>query len=108
MITELYSLQQAKEFIEVKDIAVMVFSTRSCNVCKPLITKINRVLHDYETIGFANVYIEEIKEAQGEYQVYTAPIVLLFVDGKEIKRYSAAMDILDFHKTIDRYNGLVN
>lgn len=99
----LLSIEEIRANIKEKDIYVVVFATRSCNVCKPLKFKLEKLLADYSEVSIGEVYIDEIEEAKGEYQVYTAPITLLFIQGQESKRYSAAMDIQEFGNTISRY-----
>jgi len=104
----LLSIKEIKTNIKNNDIYVVVFATRSCNVCKPLKIKLEKALEEFVDIDMAEVYIDEIEEAQGAYQVYTAPITLLFIQGQESKRYSAAMDIHEFESTVRRYVELMN
>lgn len=102
MIT-LTSLENIKKFSKDYFISVVIFSTHTCSVCKPLKIKIGEVLKNYEKVGLGEIYTEEVKTAKGEYAVFTAPIVLVFVEGREAKRYSAAIDLLEFEATINRY-----
>lgn len=104
----LNTLESIKNNIESNDIAVIVFATRSCNVCKPLKVKLEKVVNGIETVVISDVFIDEVEEAQGEFQVFTAPITLLFIQGKESKRYSAAMNILEFEETLKRFVNLMS
>jgi thiol-disulfide isomerase/thioredoxin len=103
----LLSINEIKMNVKNNDIYVVVFATKSCNVCKPLKVKLEKALEKYEQVSIDEVYIDDIEEAMGTYQVYTAPITLLFIQGQESKRYSAAMDIHEFKSTIHRYVGLM-
>lgn len=102
------TLSELKNKIKENDIYVVVFATRSCNVCKPLKIKLEKTLEAYDNVNIDEVYIDEVEEAKGEYQVYTAPITLLFIQGQESKRYSAAMDINEFESTIARFVDLMS
>lgn len=106
----LKTLKMLQTFIKLKPISVVVFSTRTCVVCKPLKAKINQVIGTSLSevdLNVGEVFLEDVEEAKGQYQVYTAPIVLVFVEGKEVKRYSAAIDLKAFEGVIDRYNQLM-
>lgn len=101
------SMNELKNDINNNDIYVLVLTTRSCSVCKPLKYKLEKVLDEYKQVQIADIYIDEIEEAKGEYQVFTVPITLVFIQGQESKRYSAAMDIKEFEHTIRRYLDLM-
>ena len=103
----LVSIDDIKANIRDNDIYVVVFTTKSCSVCKPLKEKLEKVLTKFDMVTIADVYIDDLEEAKGAYQVYTVPIILLFIQGQESKRYSAAMDIVEFEKTIRRYVELI-
>ena len=47
------------------------------------------------------------KEIAAEYNIFSLPILLLFVDGKETLRIGRNFDILDFEKTVDRYYNMI-
>lgn len=104
----LLTIEEIKQNISKRDLYVIVFATRSCNVCKPLKVKLEKVLESYESVLIDEVYIDDVEEAKGEYQVFTAPITLLFVQGQESKRYSAAMDINEFENTVNRFVDLMS
>ena len=103
----LLSIEEMKKNISENDIYVIVYATKSCNVCKPLKIKLEKIIEEFPQVNIAEVYIDEVEEAKGIYQVYTVPITLLFIQGQESKRYSAAMDIYEFEKTIRRYVDLM-
>lgn len=88
-------------------IVVLVFATRGCSVCKPLKAKLAELVDSIEHVEIGSVFMEDVPEAKGIYGVYTAPIILLFVEGKETKKYSAAMDIAEFKDTLNRYVDLL-
>jgi thioredoxin-like negative regulator of GroEL len=99
-ITEVNAL---KEIIQEHFIAVAVFTMPSCGVCAPLKKKIATVLEEFPEVATCSVDLSVVEAAKGEYQIYTAPIIGLFVDGKEAMRYSAAMDIAEFREAVKRY-----
>ena len=104
---ELETLQEMKEVIRDKKIAVVICTMPSCGVCVPLKSKITEMFQDDMEIGLGAIDLDKVEEVKGAYQVYTAPIILLFVEGKEVKRYSAAISMGELKTTIERYSELV-
>lgn len=95
-----------EEIISANPIVVVVFSTHTCSICKPLKDNLSKRLEPYKNVVPAEVFIEDVEAVKGAYQIFTVPIVLLFTAQKEAKRYSAGMDTRAFIETIDRYSEL--
>lgn len=100
---EIKAINEIQDFIKSNDIAVSVFTLPSCAVCLPYKTKISQILADYPKVGVFAVNLEEVPVAKGVFQILTAPLAVVFVEGKEAKRYSAAVDFKEFQQLIDRY-----
>ena len=49
----------------------------------------------------------ENKELAASYNIFSLPILLLFVNGKEALRVGRYFDLLDFKNSIDRYYNLI-
>ncbi len=101
------NIKELKDLINKHPLTVVIYSTKTCSVCEPLKMKINDLLKDEEDIVFGQVYLEDEPLVQGEYGVYTAPTTVIFVEGKESKRYSRAMDLAEFKQFILRMRGLL-
>lgn len=104
---ELRTLQEMKELIENSKLTLVICTMPSCGVCIPLKSKIEELLQGDTEIGLGSIDVSVVEEAKGEYRVYTAPIILLFVEGKEVKRYSAAISMSELVSTISRYKELL-
>ncbi len=101
------NIEDLKTLIADHPLTVIIFSTKTCNVCEPLKMKINDLLKDEDQIVFGQVYLEDEPLVQGEYGVFTAPTTVVFVEGKESKRYSRAMDLAEFNQFVHRMRGLL-
>ncbi len=100
----LNTLNEIQKLIHSYPIALIVFTSKACPVCKPFKMKLQGSLEDFNSsIGFGEVLLDELSESKGVYQIYTVPIALLFIDGREAQRYSAAMDSMELRKTVQRY-----
>lgn len=101
------SIKELETFIKSESIVAVVFSTHTCKVCQPLKAKIGSMAEELN-IAYDDIFIDDLEMAQGLYQIYTSPIVLLFVEGRESKRYSAAIDMKDIYTSIKRYKMLLS
>jgi len=104
---EINDIEELKDIIRSNTLSVIVFTMPSCSVCKPLKEKIEHILTNFPEVVSRSVDLETVKEAKGEYQIYTAPIIGLFAEGKESMRYSAAMNLTEFKQVLQRYQGLL-
>lgn len=106
-MTELQGIFDINNFLLNHKLSVLICSTRTCNVCKPLKQQITKTLENNTSVALAEIFLDDVEEAKGYFGVFSVPIVLVFVEGKEAKRYSAAMDIREFQSTILRYEELL-
>lgn len=104
---EIKDIHELKETIHLNMLTVIVFTMPSCAVCKPLKEKIEHILIDLPRVVSGSVDLETVKEVKGEYQIYSAPIICLYVEGKESKRYSAAINLSEFKQGLQRYQELL-
>lgn len=73
------------------------FSTPQCNVCKVLRPKVEELLTEYPGVDFLYVNSTAHPEVSGQHLVFAAPTIVLFMDGREMRRFSRnlAMEDLD-------------
>ena len=73
------------------------FSTPQCTVCTVLRPKVEALLTDYPEVEFLFIDVTAHPEVSGQHLVFAAPTIALFMDGREMRRYSRnlAMDDLD-------------
>jgi len=91
-----------------KDIVVVAyFSHDECNVCKVLKPKIEKLVAQYDDFEFTYVNTKESTEICGQYTVFTVPTVIVFVEGKESKRFSRNFGMTELEELLDRYSELI-
>lgn len=99
--------EEIEEFIEENIISIVYFSGATCGACDAIRDKVLYVIKDYKEIKFMEVNAVENKEVAAEYNIFSLPILLLFINGKETLRVGRYFDILDFRNSIDRYYNLI-
>jgi len=101
---DLYNdVNKIKEIIEQEEIVLAYFTTTNCNLCKDLFPKIESMLDDYPKITGIKAESDIDQRIVGEYKVFMAPTVILFIQGKETIRLSRNISIPELKSKIDRY-----
>ena len=95
-------------FIASNPAAVIYFSTNECSVCRVLKPKLKNFLEaDYSEMVFAYVNINETKDLAVTNQVYTAPTILFYFEGKEFIRKSRNINLTTLNQELDRLYSMV-
>lgn len=103
MITHLKTFDGLMESIENSDAIMLYFSTPQCRVCTVLQPKIyNMLQQNYPRIEMCYVNTEKIPEAGGQFSVFAAPTIILFLDGKEFIRQSRNIGVSELAALIER------
>ena len=100
---ELYSSEDIEKFIRDYKVSVLYFSSKNCNVCKALLPKIEKLFNKYNKIKLAKVEIDKLQLAAGEYSIFTLPVVILYIDGKETIREARFISISELQNKIERF-----
>lgn len=99
---------EIEEFIKDNSISIVYFSGSTCGACDAIKEKILHIIsEDYTKIKFLEVNAIENQEIAAAYNIFSLPILLLFVNGKETLRLGRYFDMLDFKKSIDRYYNII-
>ena len=73
---------------------LLYIKTKDCSVCEVDFPKVKEVINEN---NYTSYYIQadEMPEAVGQLNLYSAPIVILFYNGKEIHRQARIIDFLE-------------
>lgn len=84
-------------------LVLLYISTPTCSVCHAVKPKIEQALKD---LPMFNLDAHESPEVAGAYQALTAPVVLLFFEGKEVHRQARFIDIPKLAKFVQNYQSI--
>lgn len=102
----LKSKLEVENFIQQNNMSIVYFSTNTCSACVILKEKIKELLLNYKDINMCEVLGDKHNEIAVAFNVYSAPIIIFFIDGKEVFRESKYVSIDHIKKKIDRYYNL--
>src|SRR5699024_7225610 len=86
MLNSLHSMSEVEAFIANNKLSFLYVTQPNCSVCHGLLPQLQPILEPFEQIATAQLDASEVPEAAGQYGLFTAPVALLFVDGKEYFR----------------------
>jgi len=102
MYTEVTSFE---EFEKMKQEPALLayFSTEACNVCKVLKPKVMQMLEEqFPEMKMAYIKSDVLPDIAGQNQIFAAPTILVFFDGREYIRKSRNIGIGELHGAISR------
>lgn len=87
--------------------AVVYFTGMDCGACEAIKFKIESILNNLPEIKSGEINGEENIGLAAKYGVFSLPIFLLFVEGKESLRIGRNVDLLELEKNIKRYYKMI-
>lgn len=86
-----------------KPIALIHFKSHGCSVCTAISKQLPARLKEYPELPIGEIYADDFPQLRGEYLIFTAPVIILFVDGKEVFRSARFIDFQKLSKHLDGY-----
>lgn len=84
-------------------VVIGYFSTADCNVCKVLRPKIEEMLREhFPEYPLLYCLIDQLTELQGQFLIFAVPTIIIFHEGKELKRFSRHIAIHELGAFLDR------
>ena len=103
MFTEIRSFEEFLKLKEEESAVLAYFSTEVCNVCKVLKPKVEELIEaEFPKIKLAYIKSDKLPEVAAQNQVFAAPTILVFIDGREYIRKSRNIGISELQREIER------
>jgi thioredoxin-like negative regulator of GroEL len=103
MFTEIKSLDEFNQMKQDEPALLAYFSTDACNVCKVLKPKVDELVQsEFPQLKMVYVKSDVLPDIAGQHQVFTAPTILVFFDGRETIRKSRNIGLDELRREIDR------
>lgn len=103
MFTEIKSFDEFLKMKQEEPAFLGYFSTQACNVCKVLKPKVAELIqNEFPKIKLAYIKSDILPEVAAQNQVFAAPTILVFFDGREYIRKSRNIGISELQREIER------
>ncbi|MGE6755841.1 thioredoxin family protein [Rossellomorea sp. NPDC071047] len=99
---EVHSLENIKATLAAEKMVLLYISRPNCSVCHSLLPQVKRVLEEFQDVKAIHADAEKIPEIAGELSIFTVPVIIVFVDGKEMFRKARFVPIDELHSQMTR------
>ena len=77
------------------------FSRPDCTVCKTLRPKVEKLIAVSTDIEFQYIDIQSCPLLRGQFMIFAVPTIVLFMKGKEVKRWSRFLSVQQIELELD-------
>jgi thioredoxin-like negative regulator of GroEL len=103
MFVEIQSYEEFLKLKEEESALLTYFSTDACNVCKVLKPKVAELIQsEFPKIKLAYIKSDKLPEVAAQNQVFAAPTILVFFEGREYIRRSRNIGVGEMQNEIER------
>lgn len=104
---ELSSKEEIIDLINNNTMVIVSFTGSACGACEVIKGKIEAILENYPKILAGEINGENNLDIAAQYEVFSLPIFLLYIEGKETLRIGRNVNLLEFENTIRRYYEMI-
>ncbi|MBN8192356.1 thioredoxin family protein [Bacillus sp. NTK074B] len=105
---DIHSLEAIKRVLESEKLVLLYISRPNCSVCHALLPQVERVLEDFKSVVSIHADAEEIPEIAGEFSIFTVPVLIMFVEGKEMFRKARFVPIDELQSQMSRLTKMLD
>jgi thiol-disulfide isomerase/thioredoxin len=99
---ELFSIEEIEHFVNNHHLAFLYISKTHCSVCHALLPKVQKIMEKFPKIQMAFVNVDNVPNIAGHLSIFTAPVLILYVDGKEVLREARFVHVEQFKKKVEK------
>ena len=99
--------EEIKALISENKMAVVYFTGMDCGACEVIKFKVENILKNMPEIKSGEISGEENTSIAAEYGVFSLPIFLLYIEGKESLRIGRNVDLRELESQIQRYYEMI-
>ncbi|WP_395940582.1 thioredoxin family protein [Bacillus sp. HMF5848] len=97
------SIQDIEDFIKQNHIAFLYVSRPNCSVCHALWPQVDTMLQiNFPLIKVKHINADNIHGIAGYLSIFTVPVLLLYIDGKELLREARFVHMDEFQRKLQK------
>lgn len=106
-MNKLRSDDEIVDLIKNNSMSIIYFTGSICGACEIIKIKIEDILKIFPNIKSGEVNVEKHLDLAGKYNIFSVPIFLLYIEGKESIRLGRNLDLLELELNIKRYYEMI-
>lgn len=104
---QMKSLNEINQVIENEPLVLLIIKTDQCGVCESVEAKVSLMLESRPDVTGVYVYMEDAPDVASAYLALSAPMVLLFYEGKEVYRIARFVRFDELDHVLSQYEDLL-
>ncbi|OMH88397.1 thiol reductase thioredoxin [Staphylococcus argenteus] len=108
MVKQLNSVEAFQAFINQHPLAVVHVMRDQCSVCHAVLPQIEDLMKSYPNVPLAVINQSHVGAIAGELNIFTVPVDLIFMNGKEMNRQGRFIDMQRFEHQLKQMNDSLN
>ncbi|SMF89746.1 hypothetical protein SAMN05661091_4762 [Paenibacillus uliginis N3/975] len=104
---QMKSLNEINQVIENEPLVLLIIKTGQCGVCESVEAKVSLMLESRPDMTGVYVYMEDAPDVASAYLALSAPMVLLFYEGKEVDRIARFVRFDELDHVLSQYEELL-
>lgn len=106
-MNKLYKDSEIEELIKSNSISVIYFTGSDCGACEVIKIKIEDILKRFPKIKSGEINTQNHLDLAAKYNIFSVPVFLLFIEGKESIRVGRNINLLELELNIKRYYDMI-
>jgi len=82
-------------------------TTKDCNVCKVLKSKLINLADKFEKSTFHSISLDDHEDAAGFFMAFTIPTFLVYSKGRELIRTGRNLNVDEIYTKLNRYHQMI-
>ncbi|CUO02779.1 thioredoxin family protein [Clostridium sp. NSJ-49] len=99
--------KEVEEVIENNKMSIIYFTGSACGACEVIKEKLESILNEFPKIECREVNGEKHIDLAAKYGIFSLPIMLLFIEGKEFLRVGRNVNLLELKNNFERYYNMI-
>lgn len=90
-----------QDFVHTHKLAVIHVMRDNCSVCHAVLPQIRGLVEEYPGVVLGVINQSELEAIAGELNIFTVPVDLIYLEGKEMHRQGRFIDMQLFEKQLN-------
>ncbi|BBD89085.1 thioredoxin family protein [Staphylococcus caprae] len=96
MVQNIQSIEEFHQLIQTYPLVVIHVMREHCSVCHAVLPQIQDLLNEYPHAKLGVINQSQVQDIAGELSIFTVPVDLIFMNGKEMHRQGRFIDMQTF------------
>ncbi|MFD1020802.1 thioredoxin family protein [Thalassobacillus hwangdonensis] len=103
-----HTMEELEHTIHHHTMALVYISRPNCSVCHALLPQVELLLESYPEVKAVHADADEIPEVAGAFSIFTVPVIMVFLEGKEMFREARFVPMESLERQLSKiYNAIL-